>query len=652
MSVEDFIKSPSVEFLEQCSREQLVKIAEHYNVCVGDKRLKENVKAILRENLIEMGIFSLPSGPEDLGSQVVKPKFLDFEQQKEMLRLRIQLEKEKELALVNLQQQADLDKALALEKLRQETELAKIRLESEKLNLMKEGKLSVDSCVVDSKGKTFDILSDLRLVPKFSDKDVEIFFSLFERVAETRGWSDSDRIVLLQCVLVGRAQEAFSMLSLIDSQDYAKVKAAILKAYELVPEAYRQKFRNWKKGVKTYVEFARDLEIQFNRWCTSSDVKTLGDLCNLMVLEQFKNSISPCIAVYINEQKVKTVSEAAVLADDFVLTHKDTGGEHSDWMSTPNWRSTHSFSDRSNRDLDKICNYCHKKGHWKKDCGLLKARNKNGTQVKPAALAASVSLTASNKMVEVPFAEKSDLSSYKPFLMEGQVSLVGSDIRVPVTILRDTGAYDSFILASVLPFSDESDTGLSIPVLGMSVFCVPVHKLMLHSELFDGEVMMGVRPALPVVGVTVILGNNIAGGKVWPDQPESPVVVSVPLISSGPDENEKSHPEVFQACAITRAMKASSDAHQDEDFEKDKQMSSFCLSDVPLSISQSDLEQEQRSDHTIQHLFQSALPAKEMQSHAHGYFVENKVVQGSSADPVLKRGGVTAQGPSSGSLTS
>ena len=37
--------------------------------------------------------------------------------------------------------------------------------------------------------------------------------------------------------------------------------------------------------------------------------------------------------------------------------------------------------------------------------------------------------------------------------------LTGSDNKVPVKILRDKGAKDSFILASVLPFSQDSDTG-------------------------------------------------------------------------------------------------------------------------------------------------------------------------------------------------
>ncbi|MEQ2192964.1 hypothetical protein XENOCAPTIV_020660 [Xenoophorus captivus] len=116
MCVDDFSKSPSVEFLEQCTREQLVKIAEHCKICVGDNRLKENVKAILRENLIKMGVVILSPKPDDLVSQVAHPDLLlDYEQQKKMLKLRIQLEKEKELALANLRYQANLDKTLAVE---------------------------------------------------------------------------------------------------------------------------------------------------------------------------------------------------------------------------------------------------------------------------------------------------------------------------------------------------------------------------------------------------------------------------------------------------------------------------------------------------------------------------------------------------------
>ena len=46
--------------------------------------------------------------------------------------------------------------------------------------------------------------------------------------------------------------------------DYDTVKSAVLRAYELVPEAYRQKFRkHMKSGSQTFVEFARVKSVFF-----------------------------------------------------------------------------------------------------------------------------------------------------------------------------------------------------------------------------------------------------------------------------------------------------------------------------------------------------------------------------------------------------
>lgn len=60
-------------------------------------------------------------------------------------------------------------------------------------------------------------------------------------------------------MLTSKAQEAFSALSVNDSGSYQLVKAAVLRAYELVPEAYRQWFRSLRKEKQTYTEFTRDL---------------------------------------------------------------------------------------------------------------------------------------------------------------------------------------------------------------------------------------------------------------------------------------------------------------------------------------------------------------------------------------------------------
>ncbi|KAK0152609.1 hypothetical protein N1851_005866 [Merluccius polli] len=68
--------------------------------------------------------------------------------------------------------------------------------------------------------------------------------------------------------------------------------------------------------------------------------------------------------------------------------------------------------------------------------------------------------------------------------------------------------------------------------MGMKVLQVPLHNVMLNSDLFQGQVAVGVSPALPIQGITLILGNEVAGGCVWADvpPPPPPVVSSVPLI--------------------------------------------------------------------------------------------------------------------------
>lgn len=92
------------------------------------------------------------------------------------------------------------------------------------------------------------------------------FFSFFEKMAELRGWQDTERTLSLQCFLTGKAQSAYSALGVVDSKQYKKVKAAIMKAYELVPKAYCQRFHSWRHGEQqTNLEFVRDLLSYFNR---------------------------------------------------------------------------------------------------------------------------------------------------------------------------------------------------------------------------------------------------------------------------------------------------------------------------------------------------------------------------------------------------
>lgn len=98
-----------------------------------------------------------------------------------------------------------------------------------------------------------------------------------------------------------KAWKTFSALSSAGSSDYEKVKLAVLVIYALVPEAYRQRFTNWRKGDKqTYVDRIF--------WLIShigALIPVLSNYDDLIVLEKFKSFLPAHLATYINEKKVK-----------------------------------------------------------------------------------------------------------------------------------------------------------------------------------------------------------------------------------------------------------------------------------------------------------------------------------------------------------
>lgn len=85
------------------------------------------------------------------------------------------------------------------------------------------------------------------------------------------------------------------------------VKQAVLKAYELVPEAYRQKFRGVRRQDReTYVEFAPELSTLFGHWRLASEVKTFEQLCELVLVEQFRETLPENLTTYLSGRRAET----------------------------------------------------------------------------------------------------------------------------------------------------------------------------------------------------------------------------------------------------------------------------------------------------------------------------------------------------------
>ena len=70
------------------------------------------------------------------------------------------------------------------------------------------------------------------------------------------------------------------------------------------------------------------------------------------------------------------------------------------------------------------------------------------------------------------------MENYKPFISEGEVSLVGGEnISQKVKILRDTGATHSLVLDSVLPLTENSFTGANVLISGVEMGVLEVHPM-------------------------------------------------------------------------------------------------------------------------------------------------------------------------------
>ena len=470
-----------------------------------------------------------------------------------------------------------------------ERQIQRERLEMEEKEKERQYNLRMKELEMQDKVKTkpldlgshFDVTKHIRLIPPFQEKEVDKYFLHFEKVAENLKWPKEHWTLLLQSVVIGKAREIYTQLSLEQSSDYDKVKEVILKAYELVPEAYRQKFRNCRKeNDQTHVEFARTKEQLFDRWCSSKKIGSdYPKLRQLMLVEEFKRCINSDVKSFLDEKEVETLEKTARLADNYTLTHKvsfvSKANPRKPFYPTSGHKPSPSLqSGNSSQNVPKpkppgenkghnplsqpICNYCKQSGHIVSDCPVLKRKREKQEGLKPTGLTSLKSTPQSCVKDQNPVQAKvpetdSVMEIYEPFLSDGFVSLTSDFAQsAPITILRDTGASQSLILADTLPFSEKTSSGTSVLIQGVECGFVnaPLHNIYLSSDLVKGPVAVGIRQTLPFKGVHLLLGNDLAGDRVV----VNPLVTGTPCLDQSPDPIEQELPDLYPSCAVTRAM--------------------------------------------------------------------------------------------------
>ena len=225
--------------------------------------------------------------------------------------------------------------------------LRELELNNDKEVKLKELSLSQASSVSDlgptahSSDSTSSINTYLRSVPKFNISvdgcNLLDYLKNFELLSEKLKWPAHLHTVLLSTVLHGKALSVFNTLPTESQSDYSIVKAAILKAFELTSEAYRQRFRKTRKqSDKTYIEFLYTKEKLLQQWLRSEKVDNFDLLKSLMLREELMNCLPEDIRVHVMDQNAKEERIVAELADTYTLVHKkNTFTASSHQMSTP-----------------------------------------------------------------------------------------------------------------------------------------------------------------------------------------------------------------------------------------------------------------------------------------------------------------------------
>ena len=331
-SVTEFLETPTVEEFELLKKDDLIGLGLHFKLAVKSSMRKQEIKVIVVKKLLQEEFFSSYDFPEENVPSETKMSQYEFELEKMKLQLEYeQLDKERKERMQREQiekeermqrEQIEKEERMQREQIEKEERMNRDKLDFE-LQKLKLEKVQENPVPTHVKSE-FDAAKNIRLVPKFQEKSVDKYFPQFEKIAANLKWPREFWPTLLQSVLIGKAAEVYSALSLAESSDYDKVKDTILKAYQLVPEAYRQRFRKYKKFEnQTYVEFAREKEDLFDQWFRSKKIPDSYDnLRQLILIEEFKECVHQDLRSHLEDKNVKTLEDAAVLSDTYTLTHK------------------------------------------------------------------------------------------------------------------------------------------------------------------------------------------------------------------------------------------------------------------------------------------------------------------------------------------
>jgi hypothetical protein len=316
---------------------------------------------------------------------------LTFEQQQSLIKLQVEAEERR----VRLQTEAEERRA----QVQAEAVREQLRLVQAQIELANAQAAIPVAQPAQQQPAVFRVTDAIRMVPVFDDHDIDLYVSNFEKLAVSQNWPRAQWAAVLMPMLKGaKSLRALNRLRPEEVSDYDALKKAISEEYELVPEAYRNRFRSCvKRQGDSFSDFNQFMCTQFSRWLASVDATNdIEVLKNVICMEQFMSKCPDDIRQYLLDKNCKTAQECAKRADEYVTMHKNLrkgnhsyGGGKGDssnfkFSNSGNGNGVHKFNDKpgsnvanrsvndsngnSDHKFQKLCYVCHKPGHIATNC--------------------------------------------------------------------------------------------------------------------------------------------------------------------------------------------------------------------------------------------------------------------------------------------
>ncbi|KAL2103957.1 hypothetical protein ACEWY4_000825 [Coilia grayii] len=160
-------------------------------------------------------------------------------------------------------------------------------------------------------------------VPKLEESDdIEQYLTTFERLAVAYRWPRADWAVYLVPYLTGRARAAYVAMDIVEAMDYDKVKEAILAKYEINEDIYRERFRDPDiRPGETPRELYHRLKDLYRKWIKPAG-KTVEDIGEIIILEQYLRSLAPDVRVWVKEHSPASGQQAAEWVEAFLSARR------------------------------------------------------------------------------------------------------------------------------------------------------------------------------------------------------------------------------------------------------------------------------------------------------------------------------------------